>query len=80
MEAARPRRETVGVGAVADRRRDREKEVSDRCTPRKHYADKGQSVCDCGALMLGKTAAGNARIITVLDPVQLNALRMMSQK
>lgn len=54
--------------------------MNGRCTARKHYADKGQSVCDCGALMFGKTATGNARVITVLDPVQLNALRRMGQK
>lgn len=48
-----------------------------RCTPRKHVAEKGQSFCDCGALMLGMTAAKNARVVTILDPVQVNALLQM---
>lgn len=50
-----------------------------RCTTRKHLADRGETFCDCGALMLGMTAAKNARIVTILDDVQrVNASLMTS--
>lgn len=48
-----------------------------RCTPRKHVSEKGQRFCDCGAVMLGVTAAKNARVITLLDIVQRQALAKM---
>lgn len=49
-----------------------------RCTERKHVAEKGATFCDCGALMLGTTAAGNARVVTIMDPVQRWAREKMT--
>lgn len=45
-----------------------------RCTPRKHVQERGNTFCDCGAVMVGKTAGGNAFVVTVMDAVQLAAL------
>lgn len=37
-----------------------------RCTPRKHVIEKGTRFCDCEAVMIGDTAAGNAKVVTIL--------------
>ncbi len=36
-----------------------------RCTVRKHVIEDGFQFCDCGGLMLGKTAAKNAHVVTL---------------
>jgi hypothetical protein len=41
-----------------------------RCTTRKHVIEKGSVFCDCRALMAGPTAAKNALVVTVIDPLQ----------
>jgi hypothetical protein len=52
-----------------------------RCTPpRKHVKEKGKTFCDCGALMVGLTAAKNAVVVTVLDDVQRDAIKSMETK
>ena len=49
-----------------------------RCTPpRKHVIEKGKTLCDCGAVTAGPTAARNATVVTILDPVQLQALQQL---
>lgn len=48
-----------------------------RCGGRKHVAERGQSFCDCGALTVGATAAKNALVVTILDPVQADAVLRM---
>jgi hypothetical protein len=41
-------------------------ERENRCTPRKHVVEKGMNNwCDCGKVMLGMTAAGNAHVVTI---------------
>lgn len=40
-----------------------------RCTVRKHVVEVGAYFCDCGAMILGKTAAGNAHVVTLIDHV-----------
>lgn len=37
-----------------------------RCTTRKHVVENGKTFCDCGAMMIASTAAGNAKVITKL--------------
>lgn len=36
-----------------------------RCSIRKHVIEDGMQFCDCGGLMLGKTAAKNAHVVTL---------------
>ena len=43
-----------------------------RCSPRKHFVQG--YLCDCGAVTMGSTAAGNAYIVTVLDRDKLPRL------
>lgn len=50
-----------------------------RCTRRKHVKERGSQFCDCGALMLGMTAARNAVVITVVDPVQAETLAKIKE-
>jgi hypothetical protein len=45
-----------------------------RCTPRKHVREKGRMLCDCGALTVIPTAAKNALVVTLLDPLQREGL------
>ena len=45
-----------------------------RCTHRKHVIEKDSAWCDCRALMAGPTAAKNALVVTVIDPVQAEVL------
>ena len=51
-----------------------------RCSPRKHVVERGQSMCDCQAILVGRTEAGNALVVTVIDPTQRWALDVMGDK
>lgn len=39
--------------------------TSIRCSIRKHVIEDGNQFCDCGGVMLGKTAARNAHVVTL---------------
>ena len=49
-------------------------ETPPRCTERKHVQENGKAFCDCGAVMVGRTAAKNAYVVTLIDAVQAHGL------
>lgn len=51
-----------------------------RCTIRKHVQENGSRICDCGKVTIGRTAARNALVVTLLDPVQREALTKMEPR
>lgn len=54
---------------------DLDRQKGKRCTSRKHVIEKARNgFCDCGAVMVGNTAAKNALVVTVLDSVQPETL------
>lgn len=54
-------------------------EKPSRCSGQKHVKERGEPFCDCGILMVGLTAAKNAVVITVLDPLQFQTLTKIAE-
>ena len=55
-----------GLGVTSAPRPDEPRPAPDvRCTIRKHVIEEGLQFCDCGGLMVGKTAAKNATVVTL---------------